>query len=358
MELKLIKYKKYSQKTCFRCHKELTEGYEFKDMDLCHTCLNLLNRGFSPEYYNAATVKAYLSNIEHQRQFFNAFKNKCNTVEVVKALSKGDKSVSAGYKPMKAYKKKEDKWIETEETPLLMLDLQQVCVIFFEETLRLIAKTEDVMYDFSGLGLKIDTLFFHTSETDITQGNEMLCISGEQIFKVGDEIKSQVIMVRMLGLKNARMILLSEKYSVKQNKQFIPKRDCIYYFALIIAFNERFNKKWYDLIDVAGGMYEYLRYGADRNDYDLEHDKDNNYQQEEYYSDPSNIDLNKLRSDALSFFGLSPHYDLKELKKIRNQFLKKYHPDNAGTNMEKYSEYSHKTQMINIFYEVLEKDIS
>ncbi len=357
MEAKLIKYKKYSQKTCFRCHKELTEGYEFNDIDLCHSCLNLLNRGLSPEYYNAATVKSYLSNIDHQRQFFNAFKKKCNTLDVLNALYNKDLSVSAGYKPMMALKKIDDVWCEKEETPLLMLDLQQLGVIVFRETVRLIAKTEDVMYDFANFGLTMESLFVHTSETDITQGNEMLCISGEQIFKVGDEIKTQVVMVRMLGLKNARHIILTEKYEAKDRKHYVPKKDCLYYYAFVLAFSKRFELKSWNLLDVIGAIYPLLVLNARNHNYNLDLDRDDDVREDDYYSDPSTIDMNKLRADALNFFGLSNYYTLKELKKRRNELLKKYHPDNAGTNMEKYSEYSHKTQMINIFYETLEKEV-
>ena len=68
--------------------------------------------------------------------------------------------------------------------------------------------------------------------------------------------------------------------------------------------------------------------------------------------------MNNAKAEALSFFGLGNYYSLKDLKKKRNELLKKYHPDNAGTNMEKYSDYSHKTQMINIYYELLEKEVS
>ncbi len=345
--------------TCECCEGSSYHGYYIDGAELCRFCLEKINRVMEPDDISKETLEPYMKYLKEQRQYFLANRYKYDTLTTLKRIyTSKDYSTTDTIAPTDTYKWDGEKWVETKDRPILLMEFQQFYVMIFTETLRIISKFDPVIYDFANRGFSADTRFYHSNSRIISSGNEYFMFWGEQIYKVDGQIKTQVIMGRMLAMVNVTNILIPENNNFRSERKATPLKDWIYYWAFAQAFKERYNAGETTLKDVTVSIYKILYQTVQK--YDAEYSNSSNNssdeQQSNFDSNTSNNAAEEEMTAARQIMELDRNYTLKELKKKRNELLKKYHPDNAGTDMQKFSEYSMKTQMINEAYDLLVKD--
>lgn len=358
MEPKFIKYK--DKRKCLYCQKEITDGYDLSNstgpIRLCADCFKDISKCIDPNDITAGSVNKLKGLLTLQNVYRDVALKEYSSLEALKcAFNDKEYFFNEGFEKTQSYKKIDGKWQIVNEKPILYLRLQEFSVLFFSEIMRIFYTRRPIVYNIAiNEGLRAESVFVHSNENDITKGIENLCFCGETIYETEEGTKTQIIMARVHAIYNSRRIILSEKYNLKFKKECPDIKSWVYYTAFQQALNQKAKTQSNTAKSIVENIYRNLEQVANKYNFDLGTGRAREESKEE--KDYSNSSVNIIKRDALSFFGLEATYSLKELKKKRNEMLKKYHPDNAGTDMEKFTEYSQKTQMINIFYDALEKE--